>query len=103
MSEELSWLRKKIEAITAQLQNIKTNEEPSAATNLNKNFHFDTGKFIDLSTFNEFQKNLRKDIEFLNGKCEEFARLFDEIFILMKNKVTEKEFKTYEGIYDFIF
>ena len=99
MSEELSWLRRKIEAISAQLQSIKNIEEPNSAGNLNKNIHLDVSKYVDALAFNEFQKNVRKELDFLSLRCDEFKRMFDEVFASLKTKITEKELKTLEGLY----
>jgi len=95
-TEDLTWMKKRVDAISAQLQSIKTVEDTNSNTNQSKALPFDPSRFVDAFAFNEFQKNLKKEIEGINIRCDEFKRLFEEVLLNLKLKITDKELKNLE-------
>jgi len=51
-----------------------------------------------MHSFVEYQRFVKKELDMLNIRCDEFKRIFDEVFHVMKTKMTEKEMKALEEI-----
>ena len=96
MMDDFAWIKKRVETISAQVQNLKTAEDLNSSKS-GKISTLDMSKYLENNVFNEFQKIIKKELDLLNTRCDEFKRVFDDIFLVLKTKMTEKELKSLEG------
>ena len=62
----------------------------------------DYSKYLDLNTYNEFTKAYNKDLDKINWRLDELKYIMDDVVANTKNKVSDKDLKTLEGILSFI-
>jgi len=93
--EDFTRMKKKVDNLSTALENL--DNLPNFGENVKKEFEFDGSKYLGVSVFNEINKNLSKENENINWRMEELNRLNEEVLSSLKNKVSEKEMKVFEG------
>ena len=94
--EELLWLRKKIENLTNQVNNLKSNEDSKNNSNNNIKQAAESQKYLELQAFLEFKAFFLPEINGIVRRCDEFGRLIDDILNSLDSKTSIKDFKLFE-------
>lgn len=95
ISDELNWLRKKVESLSSSVLSLKNNDE-SNNNSYNKILPIDSSKFVEVNTFNEFKAAVGKEFDGVNIAINELRRLIEEILLQLKTKVTDKDLRNLE-------
>jgi hypothetical protein len=94
---DISWMRRKIESLTAAMMNIKSNDESPNATQSNRMMaSLDSGKHLEASLFNEFQKSYNREIDWLRKIIDESRKDISNLYTSLKSKAEEKIIKEVE-------
>lgn len=99
MYDDILSLKKRIESLASAVYNMKANDDGPNVTP-QKMLPYDTSKFVDYSTFNEFKANMMREFDNVHLNISELRKLIDEIFLILKTKISDKEMKNLE---DFLF
>ena len=97
INDQLSELRTRINLIYLNLPSPKNGDESSVISS-NKN-SFEHNKYLDIITFNDFSKHLKKELEGINTRYLEKKSFEDEIIEILKIKVNTDDLKSLEGKY----
>lgn len=98
--DDLTWIKKKIESITLTVNDMKAN---SRGGTKEKDIDFylsdvvGSGKYLEISVFNEFKTGVNKDIAGLTKRLEEIQKFLDELQFIVNTKANEKDLKLLEG------
>jgi len=92
--EDITRMKKKVDSLTVAFE--KLDNLPQFDNN-KKESDFDASKYLEVSVFNELSKTLVKDNEANIYRIEEVNRLIEEVLASLKNKVSEKDMKVFEG------
>ena len=92
---DVTWMRKKIENLSSTISSMKHNEESS---NMHTKMNFDIGKYIQNQEFYDSCKHYNKEIFEVNKRLDEYKRLYDDLSLMVKNKVSDKDMKNLESI-----
>ena len=95
--EDFTRMKKKVDMLANALD--KLDNSPAGDGSQIKANDFDTSKYLEVSVFNEINKTINKEYENINWRMEELNRLNEEVLGSLKNKVSEKEMKVFEGKY----
>lgn len=97
--DDFNWLKKKVENLTSSITNMRPED---SNTSNSKHMQMDYSKYLDLNTYNEFTKAYNKDLDKINWRLDELKYIMDDVVANTKNKVSDKDLKTLEGILSFI-
>lgn len=64
----------------------------------NKIPQFDSGKYVELYIFNEFKKDIHRELDGIHLNISDLKKLIEEIMNLLNNKASVKDLKSLEGI-----
>lgn len=90
-------IKKRVENIQNTLASIKHNENSHHDTIQSKASFFDYSKYLELTSFYEFQRNFNKELESTRSRIEDTKRLIDDIISELKVMVKDKDLKNLEG------
>ena len=97
MIDDINWLRKKVENLSASVMNMKNlDDSHNNSTIINRAMPLDNAKYLELHTFNEFQKTYHKDYDGLKRITDELSRFVDDIITALKSKAGDKDMKNLE-------
>ena len=105
MIDDINWLRKKVENLSSSVFSMKNLDESNNNNNNNNNFNTTTGnkfipldnsRYVETTTFNDFQKLYNKDCEANRKLTEELRRYIDDIISALKTKAGDKDLKNLE-------
>lgn len=103
MIDDINWLRKKVENLSSSVFSMKNLDESN--NNNNNNFNttvgnkfipLDNSRYVETTTFNDFQKFYNKDCEANRKLAEELRRYIDDIISALKTKAGDKDLKNLE-------
>ena len=97
--DDFNWLKKIVENLTSSITNMRPED---SNTSNSKHLQMDYSKYLDLNTYNEFTKAYNKDLDKINWRLDELKYIMDDVVANTKNKVSDKDLKTLEGILSFI-
>lgn len=92
---DINYIMKKLESINSALITLKNNEE--GGTNSKSNV-FDTSKFLEINSFNDFLKVYAKDQDRINRELDDLKRYLDDLAELLKTKASDEDLKNLEGV-----
>ena len=92
---DLQQITKKIEYLSGQLNRI-SNENTD--TEKGKVPILDTNKFVDMSLFNEKQKEINKKFDKIRLSFEEVARNIEDIIQKLSHVPSDKDFSTFQSV-----
>jgi nitrogenase molybdenum-iron protein alpha/beta subunit len=94
--EDFNVIKKRVENITSSLASIRYGE--LGHDSIAKSTQFDYSKYMENAVFNEFQRQLNRELENIRNRIEDTKRLTDDIFTELKTVVRDKDLKTFEGM-----
>ena len=92
---DINYIMKKLESINSALITLKNNEE--GGTNSKSNV-FDTSRFLEINSFNDFLKVYAKDQDRINRELDDLKRYLDDLAELLKTKASDEDLKNLEGV-----
>ena len=101
MSDEITYLKRKVDSISNSLGDIKISDEIQRNKSPVRNLiqpNYDMSNYLEQSVFNDFKRYMIKELEICAGKLQESKKITEEIINLLSTKVTEKDLKFLEGI-----
>ena len=94
--EEVTKLRKKFEIINATVMGLKPHTEDSSPSHRG---HIESLRYVEITTFNDFQKQLKKELEFLLNRINDIRNTIDDDLIVnIQKRASIDELKSLEGI-----
>jgi len=89
---EVVILKKRIDSLISQVNNLKKGIDPSNSFKAN----FDMSKNLEVVEFENYQKTVTKDLSKLEDKINELKRAIDNIIDELKNRPTIRDNKNLE-------
>jgi hypothetical protein len=97
MMDDINWLRKKVENLSSSVLSMKNNDDQMSSSNIvSKVIPLDNSKFMEINSFNEFNKLYKADLENSKKVTDELSRYIDDIITALKSKAGDKDMKNLE-------
>ena len=101
MSDDIKFLRNKIESITVSMMDMKINDENQAnnaqsRTN-NLALQNEAANLVDKSVYNDFKNHVMRELESSSAKLQESKKVIEDIINVLSSKIGEKDLKFLEG------
>jgi hypothetical protein len=97
MMDDINWLRKKVENLSSSVLSLKNNDDQFNNSNIvSKVIPLDNSKYLEVNTFNEFNKIYKLDLENSKKISDEISRYMDDIVSALKTKAGDKDMKNLE-------
>jgi len=95
--DDINWLRKKVENLSSSVLSMKNNDDQMSSSNIvSKVIPLDNSKFMEINSFNEFNKLYKADLENSKKVTDELSRYIDDIITALKSKAGDKDMKNLE-------
>lgn len=94
--EDFNVVKKRVDNIQNTLASRK-NLDMGQDSGISKNTMFDYSKYLEVSSFHEFQRNQTKEVESIRTRVEETKRMIDDLIAEMRMVVKDKDLKNLEG------
>ena len=95
--DDINWLRKKVENLSSSVLSLKNNDDQFNNSNIvSKVIPLDNSKYLEVNTFNEFNKIYKLDLENSKKISDEISRYMDDIVSALKTKAGDKDMKNLE-------
>ena len=98
MIDDINWLRKKVENLSSSVLSMKNSDDVvmSNSNIVSKAVPMDNSKYLEIFTFNEFNKAYKADQENSKRITDELSRYIDDIITALKSKAGDKDMKNLE-------
>ena len=92
ITDEIIWLRKKVENLSSNIISMKNNEDSNNNTSqINKAVPLESGKYVEIYTFNDFKNSTMKELDAVNSTINILRSLIDEILLQLNSKANDKD------------